>query len=170
VSVAFAAWTLACGSRSALLTGEHAGASGASPMDSDGGADARVDSSSNGDADAASVDLDASVHDAGSPGSDAPGDFRSGGPAFWAHIAGGSAHTCAVLPDSGVECWGDNSTGQLGDGTVTPAPSTAKAIYSPARASRCRRSPGRRRLRRLRCRRRAWVADAALGLLTPRHP
>jgi len=32
-------------------------------------------------------------------------------------IAGGDGHTCVVLADSGVQCWGRNEDGQLGDGT-----------------------------------------------------
>ncbi|MEM7535086.1 MAG: tandem-95 repeat protein [Chloroflexota bacterium] len=33
-------------------------------------------------------------------------------------IAAGSNHTCALMDDDSVECWGDNEHGQLGDGTV----------------------------------------------------
>ena len=34
-------------------------------------------------------------------------------------IAGGYQHTCAILDDGSVSCWGDNNYGQLGDGTTS---------------------------------------------------
>ncbi len=30
----------------------------------------------------------------------------------------GLVHTCAVVDDGTVRCWGSNSYGQLGDGTI----------------------------------------------------
>jgi alpha-tubulin suppressor-like RCC1 family protein len=37
----------------------------------------------------------------------------------WNSISAGQAHTCGVKSDLSLWCWGDNSSGQLGDGTQT---------------------------------------------------
>ncbi|MFZ9596248.1 MAG: RCC1 domain-containing protein, partial [Bdellovibrionia bacterium] len=41
----------------------------------------------------------------------------------------GPLHTCALLSDSSVWCWGNNSFGQLGDGTSTSRVTAAPVLY-----------------------------------------
>ena len=36
-------------------------------------------------------------------------------------VAPGGDHTCALFDDGSVACWGNNASGQLGDGTTTNA-------------------------------------------------
>ncbi len=49
-------------------------------------------------------------------------------------LAGGGSHTCARLTSGQLRCWGINSSGQLGDGTVTTAlfPVTVTGIADAA--------------------------------------
>jgi len=50
----------------------------------------------------------------------APGDgFVNVGPRDVASVTGGLAHTCVLMEDSTVQCWGANEEGQLGYGDVT---------------------------------------------------
>ena len=49
----------------------------------------------------------------------AAGRFSYVAPTSGSILATGSAHTCSITPAGGVECWGWNGHGQLGDATTT---------------------------------------------------
>jgi alpha-tubulin suppressor-like RCC1 family protein len=52
-------------------------------------------------------------------------------PAMWVVSTGGN-HTCAIEPDGTATCWGENTRGQIGDGTTTDRPTAvAVAIDEP---------------------------------------
>ena len=65
----------------------------------------------------------------------------SNSPGVWsgheATLATGGGHTCAVETDGSAVCWGDNSSGQLGDGTLltknTPVPVNGLDGSTPAK-------------------------------------
>ena len=47
-------------------------------------------------------------------------------------VAAGSEHICAVVAGGRAKCWGDNSSGQLGDGTTIDCLTPATVNRSPA--------------------------------------
>jgi alpha-tubulin suppressor-like RCC1 family protein len=54
----------------------------------------------------------------------------SGGLTFVVLSAGGS-HTCGVTPNGSIYCWGSNSGGQLGDGTLIDRATPVRVAESP---------------------------------------
>ena len=63
------------------------------------------------------------------PGSMPPVNLGTGLTAT--HISAGQSHTCAILNTGGVECWGDNQYGELGNGITNPRGSGTFAPVGP---------------------------------------
>jgi alpha-tubulin suppressor-like RCC1 family protein len=47
------------------------------------------------------------------------------------HVTAGEEHTCALLQDGTVRCWGNNTTGALGDGTRTSQIAPVAVLVTP---------------------------------------
>jgi alpha-tubulin suppressor-like RCC1 family protein len=43
-------------------------------------------------------------------------------------VAAGNDFACALLSNGAVSCWGDNSTGEMGNGTITINPQVSPAL------------------------------------------
>jgi alpha-tubulin suppressor-like RCC1 family protein len=54
-----------------------------------------------------------------------------------ASLAAGGDHTCIVMSSGGMKCWGDNGSGELGDGTTAdrPQPVAVSGLSNVARAA-----------------------------------
>ena len=52
-------------------------------------------------------------------------------------LSAGSQHACVLLPDHSIECWGDNSDGQLGNGKfgVSNVPVTVSGAATTTQVS-----------------------------------
>jgi hypothetical protein len=61
---------------------------------------------------------DLGMPDLGGEDAGLDGGFDAGMPARATPLEAGSWHTCALLEDGRVQCWGWNYHGQLGDGTT----------------------------------------------------
>ncbi len=49
-------------------------------------------------------------------------------PGFAEGVGTGFDHACAISKRGGVQCWGDNSYGQLGDGVTAPGASAPRPV------------------------------------------
>ena len=50
------------------------------------------------------------------------------------HVAAGGRHTCAIVGEGQIQCWGDNADGQLGNGTTINSSIPIQVIHLDGRA------------------------------------
>jgi alpha-tubulin suppressor-like RCC1 family protein len=62
------------------------------------------------------------------------GAVTEAGNLTFAHLSAGNAHTCGVTVGGNAYCWGDNFSGQLGDGSTQQrlAPTAVDLRLEPA--------------------------------------
>ena len=63
----------------------------------------------------------------GTSGNQRPSPKKIGTSGVWASVSAGTIHTCAISTGKSLYCWGDNQTGEIGDGTsgftaIQPSP------------------------------------------------
>ena len=85
-------------------------------------------------ADGCEVNLRTDPNHCGAVGRVCPGACAAGECEVRPSMAAGVAHTCALLRDGTVKCWGENTSGQLGDGTRTSRPTPAPVVGLGGRA------------------------------------
>lgn len=69
--------------------------------------------------------------DGGTVGSPVPVQVQRPAGVLFLSITTGAVHSCALASDGGTYCWGDNSVGQLGDGTTAGSPVPVR-VQAPA--------------------------------------
>ena len=93
---------------------------------------------SGADADRADGDASTSPVDGRVPDGAAPADGATDGGSVPActQVAAGARHSCALVPGVGVQCWGDGTRGQLGDGRGLSRPSPSTVVEGLEREGR----------------------------------
>jgi len=74
--------------------------------------------------------------DAFVPDGDVGCTLADGGPCSELDVTAGDGHSCAIAPGDRIFCWGNNGTGELGDGTTTNRPMPVEVMGLPAGATR----------------------------------